>query len=271
MNFKTEIQTIKENEISFIYLSDLHLESDKNLSDFNLIVSEKCADLAILAGDISTGTNAIHFIQHLIDLGYTVIYILGNHEFWGHDTEQTIKSWRVIADKTEHLYFLEKDTVTINNIDFIGTCLWSSLGTKEISESIDWFLKRALKTASDFENIQNFKPDYMRHYFFEAKKYIFEQLNPDRKQVVITHYAPSEQSSLDIFKGDIKRPLWFSELGHEISYSNIIYWIHGHMHNSSDYFIYNTNILCNPRGYVDHNMVNDEFVKLMTKTIKIKE
>lgn len=269
MNFKIEIQTLIKGEISFIYLSDLHLETDKKLSDFNNIVSKKNADVAILAGDIATGTDAIYFINHLINLGYIVIYVLGNHEFWGHEINNIIQNWRNISDKTEGLFFLEKDTLTINNIDFIGTCLWSSLGTKDISEPIDWFLKYALKNARDFELIKNFKPDYMRRYFFDAKNYIFNQLNPDRQQVVITHYAPSEQSSLDVFKGDTTRPLWFTELGHEIAYSNIIYWIHGHMHNSSDYFIYNTNILCNPRGYVDYNMVNNDFQKQIIKTIKI--
>ena len=35
------------------------------------------------------------------------------------------------------------------------------------------------------------------------------------------------------------------------------FWIHGHMHNTSDYMIAGTNVLCNPRGYNDENFEFD--------------
>jgi Icc-related predicted phosphoesterase len=30
-------------------------------------------------------------------------------------------------------------------------------------------------------------------------------------------------------------------------------WFHGHVHNSFDYLVGDTIVLCNPRGYVDQN------------------
>ena len=36
-------------------------------------------------------------------------------------------------------------------------------------------------------------------------------------------------------------------------------WIHGHMHNRSDYMIGDTRIVCNPRGYAGHDWHAAEF------------
>ena len=259
MHYKTQIQTL-EDKLSFIYVSDLHLEVDKENPDVCNFINEKVSDIIILAGDIHKGTSAINIINHLLSLNYVVIYVLGNHEFWDNDIDTLINEWRELSSNTDNLYFLENDTVTINDVDFIGSCLFTSLGTRDISEQIDWFLKQSLKETNDFERIKNIKPDVMRHLFFQSKNYIFDQLDDNRKQIVVTHYAPCELSSLEIYKNDPIRTLFFSEMGNDIAYSNIKYWIHGHMHNSSDYMINQTNILCNPRGYpFSKAMLNDDF------------
>ena len=36
-------------------------------------------------------------------------------------------------------------------------------------------------------------------------------------------------------------------------YDNLKLWCHGHIHISSDYVLYGTRIVCNPRGYDDEN------------------
>jgi len=35
-------------------------------------------------------------------------------------------------------------------------------------------------------------------------------------------------------------------------------WVHGHMHDSFDYEIYDTRVACNPRGYAPKT-INPEF------------
>lgn len=254
------IKTIKKGELSSIYMSDLHFELDNQKEQNLSFFKEKEADIAIIAGDLASGTDGEFFIRHLTNLGYIVIYVLGNHEFWFNDIDDIIQQWRDIAKKIDGFYFLEKDTVTINNVDFIGATLWTSFGTKDISEDIDWFIYQGVKGSKDFEFINKLKPNIWKHLHFQAREYIFGQLNPDRKQVVITHYCPSELSSHDRYRTDtINNSLFFSELGNKIAYSNILFWIHGHTHDSYNYFINNTNVLCNPRGYYDYNMINSNF------------
>ena len=72
---------------SALVLSDLHFEFDVTRQNYNDVVSEKLADAVFLAGDIAGGLHALEFIDHLLDLGYTVFYCLGNHEFYGHDID----------------------------------------------------------------------------------------------------------------------------------------------------------------------------------------
>lgn len=83
----------------------------------------------------------------------------------------------------------------------------------------------------------------------------FQKL-PYKNKIVMTHHAPSFQSTAEIYKGDPINPGFGSDLDDYIAKSNISLWVHGHMHNSSDYMIGNTRIICNPRGYGTENISN---------------
>jgi hypothetical protein len=49
-----------------------------------------------------------------------------------------------------------------------------------------------------------------------------------------------------------------SELGWDITEAEPAVWVHGHIHDSLDYMIHNTRIICNPRGYYA-DMLNPTF------------
>jgi predicted phosphodiesterase len=36
-------------------------------------------------------------------------------------------------------------------------------------------------------------------------------------------------------------------------------WVHGHMHNASDYMLGTTRVVCNPRGYTGYESRADQF------------
>lgn len=66
---------------------------------------------------------------------------------------------------------------------------------------------------------------------------------------MITHHAPSLRSVPELYKADLLSAAYASNLEGFIESANIALWIHGHTHQSQDYPIGNTRILCNPRGY----------------------
>ena len=71
----------------------------------------------------------------------------------------------------------------------------------------------------------------------------------DGTTVVMTHHAPSDMSVADRFKGDALSPAFASDLNHLIDASGSALWVHGHVHDSFDYHIGQTRVVCNPRGY----------------------
>lgn len=67
--------------------------------------------------------------------------------------------------------------------------------------------------------------------------------------VVITHHAPSRKSIHPKFADSLLNACFVSDARHLIDGSRAHLWIHGHTHDSFDYFLNGTRVVCNPRGY----------------------
>ena len=74
------------------------------------------------------------------------------------------------------------------------------------------------------------------------------------KYVVVGHHAPSGQSVADIYRHDtLMNGAFRSDLEEFVQdRPQIRLWVHGHMHNNSNYWIGETQVVCNPRGYAGH-------------------
>ena len=92
--------------------------------------------------------------------------------------------------------------------------------------------------------------DYIEHATRDPGSYI-----------VVGHHAPSSLSIAEQYKHDtLMNGAFRSEL-HEFieARPQIKYWLHGHMHNNSNYWIGETRVVCNPRGYIGHETSADWF------------
>ena len=67
--------------------------------------------------------------------------------------------------------------------------------------------------------------------------------------VVITHHAPSRQSIHSRFAGSPLNGCFVSDLEHLVGGERVQLWVHGHTHDSFDYTLNGTRVVCNPRGY----------------------
>ncbi|MCK5746820.1 MAG: metallophosphoesterase, partial [Oricola sp.] len=70
----------------------------------------------------------------------------------------------------------------------------------------------------------------------------------DGPTVVVTHYAPHPQSVSKQFRGSGLNPAFVSDLSPIIERYAPDLWVHGHMHESFDYRVGRTRVVCNPRG-----------------------
>jgi len=91
-------------------LSDIHLEFGKwpDAIDINAID----ADVTVLAGDIGVGLEGI---QWALSIERPVIYVFGNHEFYGQRPMHDL--WRKAREKVAgtHVHLLENDAALIDD------------------------------------------------------------------------------------------------------------------------------------------------------------
>ena len=74
--------------------------------------------------------------------------------------------------------------------------------------------------------------------------------------VVITHHAPSRGSIHPRFADSLLNACFVSAAERLVDGRRASLWIHGHTHDSFDYRLNGTRVLCNPRGYAK-NGVNE--------------
>ena len=249
-----------------LVLSDLHFEFDAQRQTYQDVMPKKVADAVFLAGDIANGLNALPFIDYLLELGYTVFYCLGNHEFYGHDIDGLVAQWREV--KLDNFYFLHQDVVEVDNLRVIGTPLWASVDTYEAHpilgfrrKPLDWFVRQHIKNCADFSEIEGFTPDTMADAFWSDFFFLERELSrpSELETVVMTHYLPSSQSVSSRFQGSKSNAIFVTDLSPMIESNDIRLWIHGHTHDSCRYELGGTEVICNPRGYHDNHMLNPSF------------
>jgi Icc-related predicted phosphoesterase len=254
-------------------MSDLHLEFDaryadhpeqgkqsQNALDFYLNPPQPEADLLVLAGDIHHGPLAVDWvIRHF---SVPAIMIGGNHEPYGHELFRTIAFNRQRAAATGgRVVFLERaswvhQTAAGERLRLIGATLWTDFqlyGTPtesmEIAEQrLDDF--RLINVERGYQLRPLLAADTVRLHRVSVNFLRDELSRPfDGPTVVITHHAPSPRSIAPAFRDDPLNPAFVSDLEAIIRTFQPPLWVHGHVHNSFDYRIGRTRIVCNPRGY----------------------
>jgi hypothetical protein len=90
--------------------------------------------------------------------------------------------------------------------------------------------------------------------------YIDHATRDPGKYVVVTHHCPSELSVAEVYKGNLLNAAFRSKLDDFIEpRTQIKYWLHGHTHFNFNYWIGETRVVCNPRGYIGHEASADWF------------
>lgn len=267
--------------------SDLHLE----FGDLEFTNTDS-ADVLVLAGDIMIAQDlydhTTESIQNSISLGNKlgdrqkdaikyrnflglasaqfnhVIMIAGNHEFYHGRWHQALDTLRNECNQFHNVYFLENQVKEINDVLFVGATLWTDMNKD------DWFTKQHVKqNMSDFtiikndkNNYRNINPDDVIYRHTKSLEFIKATIaNTSKKTVVVTHHAPSELSIADHYKNQyMLNGAYRSNLEEVIMDSNIALWCHGHMHDMFDYMLGNTRVVCNPRGYHNHEAIAEDYV-----------
>lgn len=234
-------------------LSDLHLE----FAPFQLV--DTPADAVIIAGDVHPGYRGIEWVMENFKKT-PVIYVMGNHEFYGKDIPKLTLEFKERARGT-NIHILENEAVEIDGISFLGATLWTDFdlygdvmaGQAEAAFQMTDY--RRIRLAPEYSK---FRPRDSRRIHLETLVWLKQNIQSlaGQKTVMVSHHAPSPRSLSPKFKQRPLDPCYASNLEPLIESNGIALWVHGHIHHCSDYFVGTTRVISNPRGYPDDNNTN---------------
>ncbi len=241
-------------------LSDLHL--DFPAPPFKLPAVD--AHVVILAGDVHHGYKGLEWARETFP-DKTVLYVLGNHEYYGEALPKHAKKLKREAAGT-NVHVLEDDSREIAGIRFLGCTLWTDFklfGEETVAAY------EAQRFMNDYRRVRvnpsycKLRPAHTMALHRSSRGWLEAELKRGNKKcVVITHHAPSLLSMPMPYRSDLLSAAYASALDDLIAETQPLLWIHGHIHTRADYTIGNTRVVCNPRGYPDeHNKTfNSELV-----------
>jgi len=233
----------------------LNILSDLHLSRGGMPQPKTDADLVILAGDIARPAEAIAWAR---GFDRPVLYVAGNHEFYGGSIDGTLRELKALCAGTR-IRVLDDEAVVIDGVRFLGSTLWTDFNLLGTGSERTAAMAQAAAFMRDFSRIRLrdaaptlFTPAdsaalFERHAGWLAARLAEAHAGPT---VVVTHHAPAPGSIHPRFEGSPINASFVSDLRASMGQDRIDLWIHGHTHDSFDYRVAGTRVLSNPRGYV---------------------
>lgn len=235
-------------------LSDIHAEfhTDEGEQFITEYLRPKGVDVLIIAGDIGSGKSLIYSLR-LVSQKYanaSVLYVPGNHDFYNSNFTAVLDKLALLDASINNLFVLNNKVLFIEGIPFVGAPLWF----RQHEE-----YKKYAAMLNDFRLIG----DFNKTVFEENKKSLdFLNWHVSKDAIVITHHVPTPKSTPGRYKGDPVNMFFNCDMEDLIIERKPKLWIHGHTHDSFNYMLEKTHIVCNPLGYVGHQ-VNPEFIPNM--------
>jgi predicted phosphodiesterase len=239
-------------------LSDLHLERGAppaHLARGAPAPGAAQADVLVLAGDIANGTAGVQWARSRAD-GRPVIYVAGNHEFYGHTLPGLVDELRVAAAGSS-VHVLENDEVIVDGVRFLGATLWSDFDF-DGPENRDLAMRVCERAVSDYRLIRRdtlarpLRAQDTRELHLESRRWLTARLAEDHDgpTVVVTHHAPyvlwrPPEKAWRLIAG-----AFVSDLS-ELLGDAVDIWIYGHTHRAANLEVSGTRVLSNPGGYPD--------------------
>ncbi|MDP9808097.1 Icc-related predicted phosphoesterase [Rhizobium tibeticum] len=237
-----------------LVFSDLHLEFGKPFT----AGSPNDVDVVVCAGDVLDKgvVPSIEWLSKYAGPNLPVIFVAGNHEFYRSFLSDSITEANALHDRYPNIHFLDDRDVVIDNVLFAGATLWTDFRLFDHNpETAMWSAEQGM---NDYKRIglskkpfKKFKPIHAFRKHDASMRFLSASLarSDVRKKVVVTHHAPSSRSISRFFRDDPLAPCYASNCDAFIREAEPDLWVHGHVHQSWDYTLGFTRIVCNPHGY----------------------
>jgi len=235
--------------VKILVVSDLHFEFHRDGGESLVKDLNKDVDVLVAAGDIAVGSGISGALKLLGKNFKQVIYLAGNHEYYGYTRGRVNAIIAEAASGNIH-WLYPGHTATVNDQRFIGGTLWFPRSSAPKHQMNDFKLIKDFETWVYDENQ-------------ETVHFLEQETRPS--DVVVTHYLPSHMSVDPQYKNSLLNPFFVCDMEHVIRRNRPKLWAHGHTHSSCDYYVDHpcrtgegltrdptTRIVCNPFGYARH-------------------
>ena len=259
-------------------LSDLHLE----VHPAWMPTPAAGADVLVLAGDIGSyqagsQLTGAHFglerfspLPQFAGWPVPVVFVPGNHEYDAQDFDAAHKRLRATCDRLG-LHWLERHTLVLDGVRFVGTTLWSDFDALAEHEGCTDLARRMRQREKAFRAANfylkktggtrygtPFMAEAVRAQALVCQDWLRAALATPfaGPTVAVTHFAPSLRSA-DPRYGLVPGTAGFcNALDGLMEHAQL--WLHGHLHTPIDYTVQGTGrdaapwhcrVVANPLGY----------------------
>ena len=234
------------------FASDLHLEFPANRRFLKENPLRPVADILILAGDIMPINQIDEHAEFLDELSANwkkVIWIPGNHEFYGSDISEYQESFEI--NVRDNIILTSRTVQSLDHLNIICATFWSHVPAhlnELIKTSLSDFSK--IKFEDSFFDIPEYNEMHKEDLSF-INSALLEFPREGSINVVATHHVPTFINYPESYGDQPLNYAFASEQTEIIKKYNPAYWIYGHHHRNIDSFkIDKTFLITNQLGNV---------------------
>ena len=257
-------------------LSDLHLEYHRDGGAEFIDSLRPDGDALVLAGDIARIDAGIEkaLARFRKRFSCPIVLVHGNHEFHKTNRSTIVRATQNAVSQLRGVHWLDSSIVEVGGRRILGTPLWFGRSKAPmfpfVSSDEEWQrgLIRAVgkdkhgksavleEVQADFGAIDGFH-EWVYEEHDRAIRFLDENMREG--DIVVSHYLPSPQSTPLRFERGPSNCWFVSNVEAIIRDRKPALWLHGHTHDSVDYTIGLTRVVCNPMGYAgDGNYAFDD-------------
>lgn len=221
------------------------------------------ADVVVIPGDLCSSPKAAKvFFRNMgaVLEGKEVIYVLGNHEYYGGHMYDSLDEYKEAVSDYPNVHLLEKETLSLDGVTFVGTTLWSDLSDPLGRAAVQNLLNDFILIGTN-EGLLTGEMYHREH--MACKGWLLKELEArkaDERVVAVTHHSPSchcRNRKYDYEKGArYTRQGFCTDLNTFIQMWSPIYWVYGHTHSSVRFTLGHTTIISNQYGYTGETDMN---------------
>lgn len=228
-------------KVSIQLISDTHFEFHKDAGvSFINALDPTGVDVLVVAGDMTTEGGLFNALVMLCDKYPHVVYVEGNHEFYGSDRGRIVNKLTKATNRLSNFHWLHETAVTIGGQRFLGSTMWF----RDVPDA-----RRRTGMLADFRYIRGFT-----NWVYEVNERAIEFLETEMTadDVVVTHHLPCLEASHKRWHGSPIQCYFVCDMKPLILRAQPKLWLYGHTHDSMDTVIGKTRLVCNPFGYLRH-------------------